>query len=355
MQNVAGDPPVAGGRLLPSCRFLYRASCVLLLACWVLLLASCSFPGAVRPTVKIGLVAPFEGRYRYVGYDVIYAVRLAVREVNQAGGIRGHSVELVAYDDMADPVLAVEQAQKLAIDPEVVAAIGHFRAESTGAAARVYANAGISLLSPGSIAPHADALAAEMLAHLEDMGVDRAALVTQGGSIGAALQRNAQIGQVISPEDGDWLAEVMAFDAVICDADPVTAGEVIHALRDGGWIGLFVGGPELAAADFAAVAGEAAEGALFVTPWPFPTDVPKSAGFVGAYQGMGPHVEPPGPLAIPAYEAAWQLFEALENDIAAHAAPTRAGVAAALVQRETGGATLHWYRVSGDGGLKTAP
>jgi branched-chain amino acid transport system substrate-binding protein len=354
MRNVVGDPPVAGGRLLPSCCLLHRASCVLLLASCLLLLAACSFPGTVRPTVKIGLVAPFEGRYRYVGYDVIYAVRLAVREVNQAGGIRGHSVELVAYDDMADPALAVEQARKLAIDPEVVAAIGHFRAESTDAAAHVYADAGISLLSPGSIAPHADALAAEMLAHLKTMGVDRVALVTQGGSIGAVLQHDAQVGQVTWPDDGDWLAEAMAFDGVICDADPVTAGEVAQALRDEGWTGLFIGGPEMAAADFSAVAGEAAEGALFVTPWPFPPDVPKSAGFVGAYQGMGPHVEPPGPLAIPAYEAAWQLFEALEDDIAVHAVPTRAGVAAALVQG-TGAATLHWYRVSGDGELTTAP
>ena len=60
----------------------------------------------VRPTVKIGLVAPFEGRYRYVGYDVFYAVRLALQEVNAAGGVGGYHVELVAYDDGADPAMA---------------------------------------------------------------------------------------------------------------------------------------------------------------------------------------------------------------------------------------------------------
>jgi ABC-type branched-subunit amino acid transport system substrate-binding protein len=316
-----------------------------------LLLSSCGFPGTVRPTIKIGLVAPFEGRYRYVGYDVIYAVRLAVREVNEAGGVGGHSVELVAYDDMADPALAIEQAHKLAIDPEVVAAIGHFRAGTTDAAVHVYADAGMPLLSPGSIAPHADALAAEMLAHLEDMGVDRAALVTEGGSIGAALQGNARIGQVVSPDDGDWLAEVMASDAaVICDADTVMAGEVAKALRDGGWTGLFIGGPELAAADFAAVAGEAGEGALFVTPWPFPPDMAKGASFVGAYRGMGPHVEPPGPLAMPAHEAAWHLFEALENDIAANAIPTREGVASVLNEIDSSDVELHWYCI-GEGGV----
>jgi len=112
------------------CRNL--ASCLLLLASCFLFLTSCSsplarFPGTVRPTVKIGLVAPFEGRYRYIGYEVIYGVRLALREANHAGGVGGYNVELVAYDDGADPTMASEQARKLAVDPEVVTAIGHFR------------------------------------------------------------------------------------------------------------------------------------------------------------------------------------------------------------------------------------
>jgi branched-chain amino acid transport system substrate-binding protein len=315
-----------------------------------LLLASCIFPGAVRPTVKIGLVAPFEGRYRYVGYDVIYAVRLAVREVNAAGGVGGYNVELVAYDDGASPAMAVEQARKLAVDPEVVAAIGHFRPETTVAAANAYAEASISLISPGLIDPYADMVAGELLRYLEEAGLDRAALVTEGGPLGAALQRDARTEVVVSPEEVDWPEQVLASDAIICDAEPVTAGEAVHALRDAGWGGVFLGGPELAAADFAAVAGEAAAGARFVTPWPFPRNLPEEADFATAYQGMGPHVEPPGPLALPAYKATWQVLEALERDIAAHGAPTREGMAAVLAGSESGDATLYWYRI-GEGGV----
>ena len=94
---------------------------------------------------------------------------------------------------------------------------------------------------------------------------------------------------------------------------------------------------------------------LFLDDIRFPQDVAKRAGFLSAYQGMGPHVEPPGPLAIPAYDAAWRLFEALEHDIVANGVPTRAGVAAALAQAETDRATLHWYRISEEGGIRTAP
>jgi ABC-type branched-subunit amino acid transport system substrate-binding protein len=147
------------------------------------------------------------------------------------------------------------------------------------------------------------------------------------------------------------LEEVLDSDveAVICDADPVTAGEVAGVLRDGGWDGVLLGGPELAAADFTAVAGDAAHGALFVTPWPFAQDVQESGDFVTAYQAMGPHVEPPGPLALPAYEATWRLLEALEHDISANGAPTREGVTAALAKAESSDGVLSWYRIGGNG------
>jgi ABC-type branched-subunit amino acid transport system substrate-binding protein len=349
MQNTEGGTPAAADRFALPARFLRGACCIWAFASCFLLLASCTFPGTVRPTIKIGLVAPFEGQYRYVGYDVIYAVRLAVREVNKAGGVGGYSVELVAYDDAADPARAIEQARKLAVDPEVVAAIGHFRQAPTTAAADVYADAGIPLLSPGVSDAQAGAMAAEILAYLEEVDVDRTALVTQGGSLGAALRQEAGIEPIVRPDGAGWLAEVLPADAVVCDADPVTVGEVAKALDGSGWAGLFLGGPELAASDFGAVAGKAAEGALFVTPWPFPRDVPGSGQFVAAYQAMGPHVEPPGPLALPAYRAAWHLFAALEDDIAVNGAPTREGVTVALGLMQSGEAELYWYRVGGEG------
>ncbi len=100
-----------------------------------------------RPVVKIGLVAPFEGRYRAVGYEVIYAVRLAVREANTAGGVAGYSVELVALDDAGDPDMAAEQARKLAVDPQVVGVLGHWLEATTLAAAPKYADAGLPVLA----------------------------------------------------------------------------------------------------------------------------------------------------------------------------------------------------------------
>ena len=365
------------------CRILRIASCALLLT-------ACQFPGTVRPTVKIGLVAPFEGRYRYIGYDTIYAVRLALREANAVGGVGGYSVELAAYDDGADPGMAVEQARKLAVDPAVVAAIGHFREETTGAVLDAYAEAGIPLVSPAvltpvpdwsdaglyRVGPTAEVVGSALFNRLGELGQHRAALVTAGGPLGEALQRDARAyGQrtqpVVSPEDADWLETVIASRAgvVFCDADPVTAGEIVSALQAAGWDGVFLGGPELAAADFRAVAGRAAKGAAFVTPWPFPVDVPGGADFVEAYRTVSNGV-PPGPLAVPAYEATWVLLEALEQDIAAHGRPSRKGMMEALPDTgrdgllgtitfgaagDWGAAPLYWYYVGTEGILEYVP
>lgn len=229
-----------------------RVLSVLQVICCLILLAACRVPGAVRPTVKVGLVAPFEGRYRYVGYDLFPAVRLALREANGAGGVRGYFVELVAYDDGADPEMAAQQARKLAVDPEVVVAMGHFREETTASALGSYVEAGMPLVAPAVLDPHigsdggvvrwgpdADELATALLA-----GVREGALVTQGGPLGVALQTAAErqdvtLRPVVSPTDAGWLEAVLAAapSVVLCDADPVTAGEVVAALREAGWTG----------------------------------------------------------------------------------------------------------------------
>ncbi len=121
---------------------------------WIAMLAAAMLlAGCVRTTphvVKIGLVGPFDGRYREIGYDVIPAVRLAVREwATEASLQRGTTAtlfEVVAYDDGGDPAQAVEQAQALAADPDVAIVIGHWRDETTRAALPVYEQAGLPLI-----------------------------------------------------------------------------------------------------------------------------------------------------------------------------------------------------------------
>ena len=127
--------------------FLFRAVCV---ALCVLLLAACCGPGSTKPTVKIGLSAPFEGLHRELGYEVLYAVRLAVRERNAAGGIgQRYLVELVALNDLNEAETAVEQARKMAADPAILAVLGGLSVETAGAA-QEYERLGLAFLAPST-------------------------------------------------------------------------------------------------------------------------------------------------------------------------------------------------------------
>jgi ABC-type branched-subunit amino acid transport system substrate-binding protein len=251
-------------------------------------------PSCVRTTpriVKIGLVAPFEGRYREIGYDVIPAARLAIREWASQAGAFGIAVELVAYDDMGDPEMAVDQARRIIADPQVAIVIGHWRDETTQAALPVYAEAGLPMItfsiqpinSPAGVynlSPSADQLhtAAEQWA------------VSQASPVTLWLD---------NPED------------VTADLEQL----------DNPFTGKLVGGPVWGLSQFYALSGGRAEGICYVTGAALPHDVTSSywtpervSQFVAGYED-GSFGAPPGPLAIGAYQAAWlAITQALQRE-----------------------------------------
>jgi branched-chain amino acid transport system substrate-binding protein len=63
--------------------------------------------------VKIGVMAPLTGFAASDGASVKNAIKLAVDAVNASGGVLGHKVEAIIYDDAADPKQATALAHKL--------------------------------------------------------------------------------------------------------------------------------------------------------------------------------------------------------------------------------------------------
>lgn len=100
----------------------HRAQGVILLL--VILASACSAP---RNPAKLVLLAPFEGQYREIGYNALYAVRLALDEIDSAT-----ELELVALDDGGSDDLAVQRATAIASDPDVagVLLLGPFASSS---------------------------------------------------------------------------------------------------------------------------------------------------------------------------------------------------------------------------------
>ena len=295
----------------------------------VFLLTACLLPALPR-VIKIGLVAPFEGRYRYIGYDAIYAARLAVREINAAGGVAGWSLELVAYDDRADPEMARVAARNLVADPDVVATIGHYRQTSTSAAVDVYAAAGMPLLVVGEWLTVTDAPVWQMLPPPERAAAAMVDVALEGQSSTAAVWGEGLLVAALDDAiDARALRRVATFpDVLFTTLPPVETASRLAEWRAAGWEGTLVGGPDLAATDFAAVAGAAGEGTFFVTPYPLPQDAPDLEAWCAAYRAVGPHVPDPGPYARPTYEAVYALAEVIAAAVTATGRPSRGGVQA---------------------------
>jgi ABC-type branched-subunit amino acid transport system substrate-binding protein len=125
---------------------LGRRSLFAVATCSLLLAACCT--GSLPSTVKIGLSAPFEGTDRDLGYEVLHAVRLAVRQRNEAGGVGGYLVEMVALNDFNEGPEAVVQAHKMAVDPGVLGVVGGWSAQTAAAAGPEYGRLGVAFLAP---------------------------------------------------------------------------------------------------------------------------------------------------------------------------------------------------------------
>lgn len=86
-----------------------------------------SAPALPADSLKIGLVAPLTGPGAESGRFQIQGAKLAVEEVNKAGGVLGRQLELLIEDDQTTNPGAVLAFSKLAGDKDIPAFIGSIR------------------------------------------------------------------------------------------------------------------------------------------------------------------------------------------------------------------------------------
>lgn len=124
--------------------------------CSVIILVVCSIfvfgCKSKSNTVKIAAGLPLTGDIASLGQGLKRSVSLAIEEANAANALP-YKLELVAYDDRSDPKEAVNVANRIVSDPAVVAVIGHFNSGCSIPASRVYAQAGLPMISPASSNP----------------------------------------------------------------------------------------------------------------------------------------------------------------------------------------------------------
>jgi len=102
--------------------------------------------GAEDP-IKLGFFAPITGPAAADGESCLQASQLAIKLINEGGGINGTPVELVYYDDAFSPPQAVSIAQKLTTKDGVVAAVSGSYSHTTRASAETFQNGKIPMIS----------------------------------------------------------------------------------------------------------------------------------------------------------------------------------------------------------------
>lgn len=102
--------------------------------------------------IVIGLAAPLTGQNAAFGEQMRRGAEQAVADINAAGGVLGRKLRLELGDDACDPKQAVSVANQFAARKAVFVA-GHYCSSSSIPASRVYNEAGILQITPGSTNP----------------------------------------------------------------------------------------------------------------------------------------------------------------------------------------------------------
>lgn len=100
--------------------------------CWIVSLAICAAVvlglapcnGWAKEPYKIGGVFSITGASSFLGDPEKKSMEMAIEEINGRGGIDGHMLEAVIYDDEGDPTKAVLNATKLISKDDVIAIVG---------------------------------------------------------------------------------------------------------------------------------------------------------------------------------------------------------------------------------------
>jgi branched-chain amino acid transport system substrate-binding protein len=115
-------------------------------------LVGCQQGSQAPATIKIGLPAVQSGSDAAIGATMLNGSQIAIDEWNAKGGLLGKQIEAIPMDDEGKPDKAVNVAQTLVSDG-VVGVLGHLNSNCTIPASRVYNDAKIVQISPGSTNP----------------------------------------------------------------------------------------------------------------------------------------------------------------------------------------------------------
>ncbi|MCB1958304.1 MAG: branched-chain amino acid ABC transporter substrate-binding protein [Rhodocyclaceae bacterium] len=295
--------------------------------------------------IRIGHAGPLTGPIAHIGKDGENGARLAIEDANAKGiTIGGDKVkfELIGEDDQADPRQATTVAQRLA-DEEVSGVVGHVTSGASIPASRIYARAGIPVITPSATNPKLTRQGYDVTFRViandlqqgasmakyakERLNAKKIAIIDDRTAYGQGLadafaDNLKQLGiEVVAREfTNDKATDFMAIltkikgrqpDAVFYGGMDAQAGPMLRQLRQVGFDGTFLGGDGVCTAGMLKLAEGAMSDRVYCTQAGIPMDkMPGGAEFKQRFEKrFGTEVQLYAPYS---YDAAMTLIEAMK-------------------------------------------
>ena len=89
------------------------------MAAGIMAFTGCSGKKAASDKIKIAILTDVTGDFSSYGIQASIGTKLAVDEINAAGGINGKQIELIQYDTQTDNTVYQEMARKVCLEDKV--------------------------------------------------------------------------------------------------------------------------------------------------------------------------------------------------------------------------------------------
>ena len=295
--------------------------------------------------ILIGHYGSLTGSQATFGISTDNGIKMAIEELNAAGGINGRKVKLVTYDDKGEAREASTAVTRLVTKDGVVAVIGEVASGLSLAAAPICQEGGVPMISPSStnpkvtkvgdmifrvcfIDPFQGKVCAKFAREHESLKASKAAIVTdQGSPYSVGLEDEfeksfvALGGTVVSKQtyqagDQDYSAQLTSIraaepDVIFVPGYYTEVASMILQARKLGMTQPFVGADGWDSAKLGEIAGDAINGCFYSNHYSQEDPSPKIQDFIAKYKAK--HNETPDALAALGHDSAMILFDAMKK------------------------------------------
>jgi branched-chain amino acid transport system substrate-binding protein len=321
-------------------RTLWTALPVLGLSLVAGLLGASSTARAEEP-IKIGHYASMTGSEATFGQSTDRGIRLAIDEINKAGGLNGKPLELKTYDDQGKGQEAGTAVLRLITDDHVVAVLGEVASSLSLAGGAVCQEKGVPMITPSSTNPRVtvgrdmvfrvcftdDFQAFAIAKFITDKGWKNAAVLYDQKQAYSKGLRDEFIkylrhlgGKVVAEQtytggDSDYSAQLTTIraanpDIIFCPGYYSDGGNIAIQARRLGIKCPLIGGDGWDSAELAAIGKDAIEGCFYSNH--SAPDQPQMKDFIAKYKAKY-NGQTPDALGGLGYDACMVLFDAMKR------------------------------------------